>query len=562
MPRLLFTPEDHPELTYSDVFLVPANPVLERLLPQLSRAERQKLEELRSSVHYPSSDLTPVKRREVGVLRTYEFMLIEKYEEGAKVTSRDEVDITPIDGFGNIPIAVANMNAVTGKRMAEGMAMMGGSAAIPQDKEDPEMQEIAEFLHSRNVRHMTPITAQSGTRVHELIALLEKRDLDTAVVTETQKDGLEKFVGLIRLQGEKEEWQQGLVPSGINQDTPIRKFVRTENCITAPEGISDEDALSLMEQHRLHFLPIVTQDGIVKGVVTKKFLAMRWRYKAFADQQNGGVAMLATVGALNNNPIDRVKFLLDLGAKGIVFDTAHFDQGIETYRNVEAAASVIANSRLKILLVAGNEVTEEATRNILAAGADVAKVGIGPGAMCTTRMETAVGRPQFTAVLKCAEEAAKYGKYVWADGGIQHPRDVALALAAGASQVMIGSLFTPTLESPGPLRQDEKGYYKINHGMASRQAAILRNLGKESKNKLRDLFRHTFGHRSEGISAGKVYRRDGMRSVVDYVHWLLDGLTSSMTYAGARNLEEFQKYANVGIQNNSGFEEGKPRQTS
>lgn len=558
MPQLLFHPEEHPDLTYADVFLVPHNPAAQRLEGVMTDAEKEE----RISIEVEEEKKMPASvARLESRLRAHLLRVAANHPEEERTVSRDGVDVHPVDGFGNIPITVANMNAVAGKRMAEAMAMMGGSAAIPQDKDDDEMREIAKFLHSRDVNHLTPITVPRDGKVFELRTYLEKRDLDTAIVTDKQADGQEKFVGLVRFQIGDEDLQEGIVPLNVNEDMPIRRFIRTKDCITAPPGISDEEALNLMEQNRLHFLPIVSSDGGVKGVLTKKFIAMRWRYKAHVDAQNGGLAMLATVGALNNNPVDRVKFLLDIGARGIVFDTAHFDQGIQTYRNVEAAAAVIANAKLKILLVAGNVVTPEATRNIILAGADVAKVGIGPGAMCTTRMETGVGRPQFTAVLQCAAEAAKYGKNVWADGGIVHPRDVALALAAGASQVMIGSLFTPTLESPGELKHDEKGYYKINHGMASRQASVLRSLGKGSRDRMQDLFRRTFGHRSEGINAGKVYRREGMRSVVDYVHWLLDGVTSSMTYAGARNLAEFQKFATIGIQTMSGYREGEAKST-
>ena len=574
MPRLNFDPHAFPDHTYGDVFLVPYNPVVERLEEIVTKEEWMKLdglrgiaEQAREGVAQGRDNYDPTIANMQGDalsayknVRDYVFELAVKYPDAVKDVSRDEVDITPVDGFGNIPIAVANMNAVTGKRMAEAMSLFGGSAAIPQDKNDGEMKEIADFLHSRDARYMTPITVQMQTRVHELTSLLEKRDIDTAIVTDAQG----KFIGVVRLQSgsESTEFGGGIIPSGINLDTPVHSFVRSGGCVTAPEGIGAVEALALMEQNRIHFLPILAPDGTVKGVLTKKFIAAQWRYKPHIDTANGGLAMLATVGALNKNPVDRVKALLDLGAKGIVFDTAHFDQGIQTYRNVEAAAAIIENARLNVLLVAGNVVTRQGTRDIIAAGAKVAKVGIGPGAMCTTRMETGVGRPQFTAIMECADEAAIYGKHVWADGGIQHPRDVALALAAGASQVMIGSLFTPVLESPGPLKHDEGGYYKINYGMASRQAALLRSLGKKADG-LRTVFRSIFDHRSEGLSAGKVYRRDeNMRSIVDYIHWLLDGLTSSMTYAGARNLDEFRRFATVGVQTGSGYQEGTAKSVS
>jgi IMP dehydrogenase len=272
--------------------------------------------------------------------------------------------------------------------------------------------------------------------------------------------------------------------------------------------------------------------------------------------------MLGTIGAVNRNPEDRMKFMLDLGVKGVVFDTAHFDQGIETYRNVEKASKIIANSRQKVFLVAGNVITRRALRDIFAAGADAVKAGIGPGAMCLTRVESGVGEPQMSVILELAEEADIYNKHVWADGGIQYPRDVALALSAGASQVMIGSMFTPTHESPSPFMEEPDGKrYKINYGMASRQAATLRNLGKLERD-MRSIFRSVLGQRSEGINAGKVYQREGLASAADMVHYLMDGVTSAMTYMGARNLDEFRRYARIGVQTMSGYDEGKAKSVS
>ena len=206
-----------------------------------------------------------------------------------------------------------------------------------------------------------------------------------------------------------------------------------------------------------------------------------------------------------------------------------------------------------IPIVAGNVVTAEGTRDLIAAGADIIKVGVGPGAMCTTRMQTGVGRPQFTAVLECAAEAAKHGKHVWADGGVRHPRDVALALAAGASQVMIGSWFAGTLESPSDLNRDSNGrLYKESFGMASARAVAARTASEGAFDRARKaLF-------EEGISSSRMYINPLRPGVEDLIDEIISGVRSSCTYAGANSIPDFFAKAIVGIQSSSGYAEGKP----
>lgn len=573
MPKLLFSEREHPEQTYDDAFLVPNNPIVDRLYDTASREEIDALNSLHQAAVLARKASRKYIRKHRGLankelqdralaehvaFRDCVMELAIKYPELAKAMSRDDVDFHPADGFGNTPVVVANMNNVAGKRMAEATAMMGASAAIPQDKENSEMEEIAGYLHSRDVRYMTPVVIGERTKVHELRKFIDKRDIKTAIVTENgEPDG--KFIGLVKLQEDGEgAGDSGVVPKGINDDLPIAEFIRREGAVTGNDALSHEQALKYMESQRVHFLPILSEDGRVKGVLTRKMAAMQWRYRPHTDEKNGGLAMLGTVGALNNDPIDRIKYLMDVGVRGIIFDTAHFDQGIETYRKVHDARQVVGD---KMFLVAGNVVTPQAVRDIYSAGANVAKVGIGPGAMCSTRMETGVGRPQLSAVLKTARAAEEMGKHIWADGGIQYPRDVALALAAGASQVMVGSLFAPTYESPPDFQKEGNSLYKENYGMASRQASVLRNRGKLERD-MRAIFRDTVGHRAEGVSGAKVFMKEGKESVTDLIHSIMDGVTSAMTYMGARNLPEFSRFAHIGIQTASGYREGKPKMES
>jgi IMP dehydrogenase len=201
-------------------------------------------------------------------------------------------------------------------------------------------------------------------------------------------------------------------------------------------------------------------------------------------------------------------------------------------------------------------VSAEGVRDLVAAGADIVKVGVGPGAMCTTRMMTGVGRPQFSAVLECSTAARALGRHVWADGGVRHPRDVALALAAGASSVMVGSWFAGTHESPGDLHEDAEGRpYKESFGMASARAVAHRTSTETSFDRARK------GLYEEGISSSRMYLDPDRPGVEDLIDQICAGVRSACTYAGARSLEELHERAVVGVQSAAGFHEGRPLPT-
>jgi IMP dehydrogenase len=210
-----------------------------------------------------------------------------------------------------------------------------------------------------------------------------------------------------------------------------------------------------------------------------------------------------------------------------------------------------------IILVAGNVATKEATKDLIDAGANIVKVGIGPGAMCTTRMMTGVGRPQFTAVHECSVQARMMGAHVWADGGIRHPRDVALALAAGASNVMFASWLAGTYESAADLMKDEQGRkYKESFGMASNRAVKNRNKSENGIDKARkELF-------EEGISTSKFYIDNKKPGVEDIIDKIVAGVRSACTYSGASNIDELYDKAVIGLQSVSGYQEGMPLHSS
>jgi len=221
------------------------------------------------------------------------------------------------------------------------------------------------------------------------------------------------------------------------------------------------------------------------------------------------------------------------------------------------ALKAIRSLNPKVPIVAGNVVTADGVNDLIESGADIVKVGVGPGAMCTTRMQTGVGRPQFSAVMECAAAAKSSGKHIWADGGVRHPRDVALALAAGASQVMIGSWFAGTYESPSDLRIDSVGkLYKESFGMASARAVATRTSNEDAFDRARKSIYE------EGISSSRMYLHPERPGVEDLVDEIISGLRSSCAYTGAKNLAELADRAVVGIQSAAGYAEGRPLHTS
>ncbi|HMO10184.1 MAG TPA: IMP dehydrogenase, partial [Actinotalea sp.] len=261
----------------------------------------------------------------------------------------------------------------------------------------------------------------------------------------------------------------------------------------------------------------------------------------------GRLRVAAAVG-INGDVRAKAQALLEAGVDALVVDTAHGHQA-----KMLEALTAVRSLNPDVPVAAGNVVTAEGTRDLVEAGADIIKVGVGPGAMCTTRMMTAVVRPQFSAVLECAAEARRLGRHVWADGGVRYPRDVALALAAGASQVMIGSWFAGTHESPGDLHADGSGrLYKESFGMASARAVAARTRGGTPFERARKAVYE------EGISSSRMYLDPARPGVEDLVDQITSGLRSACTYAGAATLEEFAERAVVGLQSAAGYDEGRP----
>jgi IMP dehydrogenase len=451
------------------------------------------------------------------------------------VSSRLDVDLSTNDGTGaSIPIVAANMTAVSGRRMAETIARCGGLAVIPQDIPVEVVTEVVSWIKQRHTIYDTPLVVKPTDTVGEALNLLPKRGHGAVIVVDNGR-----AVGVVT----------DADCEGVDRYTQLGSIMSRE-LLTLPAGIAAEDAFNQLHDGRHRLAPVVDGDGSIVGILTRQRALRATLYDPAVDA-SGNLRVAAAIG-INGDAEQKAKALLDAGIDVLVIDTAHGHQErmIDVLRTVRALDP-------QVPVVAGNVVTAEGVSDLVEAGADIVKVGVGPGAMCTTRMQTAVGRPQFSAVLECATRARELGKHVWADGGVRHPRDVALALAAGASSVMIGSWFAGTYESPGDSHRDSDGrIYKESFGMASARAVKLRTAEDTPFQRARKSF---FG---EGISTARMYLDPERPSVEDLLDSIVSGVRSSCTYVGATTLEEFHQNAVVGIQSAAGYSEGKPLNTS
>ncbi len=451
------------------------------------------------------------------------------------VGSRFDVDLSTVDGSGaTIPIVVANMTAVAGRRMAETVARRGGLVVLPQDIPGPVVRDVVGWVKRRHTVFDTPLTLTPQSPVGDALALLPKRAHGAVIVVDDERP-----VGIVT--------EADCL--GADRFAQLRR-VMSSPVLTLPHTASPQKAFELLDAANHRLAPVVDDVGRLLGVLTKTAALRATLYQPAVDA-SGRLRVAAAVG-VNGDVPTKVGELLDAGIDVLVVDTAHGHQQ-RMFDALDAVRSVSPS----VPVVAGNVVSADGVRDLVAAGADIVKVGVGPGAMCTTRMMTGVGRPQFSAVLECATAARELGRHVWADGGVRHPRDVALALAAGASAVMVGSWFAGTYESPGDLHQTPEGRaYKESFGMASARAVATRTSGEGAFERARKaLF-------DEGISTGRMYLDPARPGVEDLIDAITAGVRSACTYAGASNLTEFSERALIGVQSASGYAEGRPQYTS
>src|SRR3989344_7501808 len=461
---------------------------------------------------------------------TYEdAFLVPQYSE---VRSRMDVDITPPDGTGaTIPIVVANMTAASGKRMAETVTRRGGLVVLTQDTPLEKIKEIVGYLKTRHPVFETPVVLEESESVQTALNLIHKRSHGGIVIV----DSSNKPVGIFTEADAK----------GKDRFTPLRNVMATD-IISSGENTTPEEAFGKLHQSHVSILPIIKDSGELLGVMTKKGAIRSKIYKPAINAK--GEFITAAAMGVSNGTEERTKALMDMGVDIFMVDTAHG----HSQRLMDAIKTVRQTIGPDKILYAGTVVTAKGVEDLLNAGADIIKVGIGSGGSCTTRVMTGNGRSQLSAIIECAKEAKKMGAHIWADGGIRKPRDLALAIAAGAASTMFATIFVGTHESPGDIQRDEDGnLYKVNFGMASNRA-------------VRERFKHhgpfdlaMRQYFEEGINEGKIYLKEDSTGVEDIIDRLMAGLRSAMSYAGASTLNEFHERAVIGIQTNAAFREGE-----
>ena len=451
------------------------------------------------------------------------------------VSSRGDVDLATADGSGcTMPVVASNMTAVTGRRMAETLARRGALAVLPQDVPVDVVAGVVAWVKERETLAETPVTVVATDPVGDVLALLPKRNHGAAVVV----DDDHRPVGVVTESDLRR----------VDRFTQVHEVMSVDLTVL-PVGTQPREGFdALLDAHR-RLAPVVDDDGRLVGLLTRTGALRSALYPPNVDAA-GRLRVAAAVGISRQAP-DTAARLVDAGVDLVVIDTAHGHQ-----ETMLATLRRIADLDLGVPIVAGNVVTPSGVHDLVGAGADIVKVGVGPGAMCTTRMMTGVGRPQLSAVIECARTARDLGAHVWADGGVKHPRDVALAVAAGASNVMIGSWFAGTLESPGDVEHDADGRaYKISFGMASARAVQERTSGQDAFTRGRKaLF-------EEGISSGRMYLDPDRPGVEDVLDQISAGVRSACTYSGAATLHELHHNAVLGVQGSAGYDEGRPRPT-
>lgn len=449
------------------------------------------------------------------------------------VGSRMGVDLAPDDGTSaTLPIVAANMNSVTGPRMAATLARRGGLAVLTQDHSTDDTIASIDWVKAQPIALESPHAARADDSVQAVLERVPALPGHCVVVED--EDGA--LLGAIPAERMRSALPDARLGDLLHSHLPE---------LSRADVVDGRAMFAALEREGVEVAPVV-DDGRCIGVASRLGALRADIYRPALDA-SGRLSVAVAVG-INGDPGAKAHALVEAGADVIVVDTAHGHQE-GMLRALEAVRERVGDA---VPVAAGNIVSSDGVRDLVAAGASILKVGVGPGAMCTTRMMTAVGRPQFSAVLDTAATAIELGARVWADGGVRYPRDVALALAAGASSVMVGSWFAGTIEAPGRLQRDAQGrLYKESWGMASTKAVLDRNAELGAY----ELARKTLF--AEGISSSTILLDPQRPSVEDLVDMITSGVRSSFTYAGARTVPEFRERARVGVQSAAGYEEGK-----
>ncbi len=430
-----------------------------------------------------------------------------------------------------IQVLSAAMDTVTESRLAIALAREGGLGVLHRNfPVADQAEELDKVKRSESGMIVDPITLPPTATLGDAEAIMSKYHISGVPITENGNH----LVGILTNRD---------VRFVTDMDIPIHRLMTpAERLVTAPVGTTLEDAVHILQEHRIEKLPLVDEAGTLKGLITVKDIMNKRGFPRRATDRRGRLLAGAAIG-VGEAALERLAALVDKGLDLVVIDTAHGHTAgvLDTLEQARARFPELA-------LVAGNVVTAQGTRDLLAAGADVVKVGVGAGSICTTRVVTGAGMPQITAIQVCAEEAHRRGATVIADGGIKYSGDITKALAAGADAVMLGSLLAGLEESPGELVIYEGRHFKEYRGMGSMRA--MRGLARDRYGTGQGMGKHV----PEGIEGQVPYKG----SLADYVFQLMGGLRSGMGYVGARDLADLRHRARFVRITHAGLIEGHP----
>ncbi|MCB2290194.1 IMP dehydrogenase [Clostridium sp. CS001] len=428
----------------------------------------------------------------------------------------------------NIPLMSAGMDTVTESRMAIAMAREGGIGIIHKNMSiEKQAIEVDRVKRQENGVITDPFFLSPDNTLEDSLALMSKYRISGVPIT---TDG--KLVGIITNRD---------ILFETDYTKKIKDIMTSEKLITAPEGISMDEAKNLLKKHKIEKLPLVDGKNNLRGLITIKDIEKTIKFPSAAKDSRGRLLCGAAVG-VTADMMERVDALVKAGVDVITIDTAHGHS-----LGVMDAVRKIKAEYPELQIIAGNIATAEATRDLIEAGADCVKVGIGPGSICTTRIVAGVGVPQLTAVMDCVEEGNKYGVPVIADGGIKYSGDIVKALAAGAKVVMMGSMFAGCEEAPGEIEMYQGRSYKVYRGMGSLGAMACGSKDRYFQEGNKKLV-------PEGVEGRIPFKG----SAIETIYQMIGGIRSGMGYLGSESLEKLFETATFVTQTSAGLRESHP----
>ncbi len=463
-------------------------------------------------------------------------LLVPKYSD---ITSRAQTDLSTKLSRNislNIPFLSANMDTVTESNMAVTMAREGGIGIIHRFLTiEEEVKEVLKVKRAGSVMIENPYSIGPDQTVNDAIKYADEQGVSGLLVTDSES----KLIGILTNRDLKFE----------SDTSKLVKDVMTKDVVTGKPGISLEEAKDILHKHRIEKLPLTDDSNHVKGLITTKDITNIENFPAASKDKKGRPLVGAAVG-VKGDFMERTESLLEANVDVIVVDIAHghSENAVSTVRHIKKAFPDCE-------LIAGNVATAQGTEDLIKAGVDAVKVGVGSGSICITRVVTGSGVPQLTAVIDCAKVGKENNVPIISDGGTRTSGDATKALAAGASTVMIGSMLGGTDESPGALLTKNGNRFKVYRGMAS----LAASLGRKSKENGHVSFEEDLNdYVAEGVEAMTPYKG----SVTDILKQLTGGVRSGLSYCGARTIPQMQENAEFIKISRAGFAESQPHDVS